>query len=106
MNFHLDISFKPGKGFHNIDKMTNQVNIFTNKDDVLLFVSSICNLKTRLGRRGPKKKYPGPDIVHVYNINKLHKLKDISGHNYMFKNPNITKKILEQYKETSKKIQR
>ena len=99
-------SFKPGHGFHNIDKMTNQVNIFTNKDDILLLASSFLNLKKRLGRRGPKKKYPGPDIVHTYDINRLNKLKDISGHNYIFKNPEVTKEILEQYKETTKTIHR
>ena len=99
-------SFKPGKGFHNIDKMTNQVNLFTNKDDKLLLVSSYLNMKKRLGRYGPRKKYPGPDIVHTYDINKLHKLKDISGHNYIFKNPEVANEILEQYKESTKKTNR
>jgi len=96
-------SFKPGKGFHDIEKMTDNVDIFKNKNDVPLAISSYFNLKKRLGRNGPKKKYPGPEIVNVLDISGLQKLSDITGHNYMFKNPIIIDAVLKSYLESSKK---
>lgn len=93
-------SFEKGKPFHNLDQMTDTVNVFVNSKDILLKMSAAAHMKNRMGNKGPKNEEDLPGYINVYRIKDIITKKDMSGlgHDYLLTNEVLREAILELIK--------
>lgn len=89
--------FEEGKAFHNLEQMTDTVQLIVNSKDVLLKMSSVAHLKNRLGNKGPKNPDNLPGFVKVSNIKGIITKEDMKrmGHDYVLTNPVVQDALLE-----------
>ncbi|MEN8139495.1 MAG: alpha/beta hydrolase, partial [Bacteroidota bacterium] len=82
-------SFEKGKAFYNLNRMTDTVDVYVNKKDALLMMSSLLHLKGRMGNRGPKNEKDLPGYINVVHIEKILSKADLPGlgHDYLLTNP-------------------
>ena len=94
-------SFNPGKGFHNLHKMTDSILIVVNAYDKPLFISQLLNPKARLGKAGPKNPDHVPPNAIMLNLTNEVVLKDLKGldHDYFLTNPVFHEAIMRSHNE-------
>lgn len=90
-------SFNEGKAFHNINQMTDTVDVFVNSKDILLKMSSAAHLRSRMGNRGPLREDKLPGYIKVYHLDKIITMQDMAklGHDYLLTNSVLRDAILE-----------
>ena len=81
-------SFEEGNAFENLHQMADSVGVFVNSKDILLKMSSVAHLKSRLGNKGPKNEDDLPDYINVYHIEDIITKQDMAalGHDYLLTN--------------------
>jgi len=91
-------SFEKGHAFHNLNEMTDSVDIFMNSKDILLKLSSVAHLKNRIGNKGPKNPDKLPDYINLIDIKGIITIKDMSGlgHDYILTNPILQDELLNK----------
>ena len=89
--------FEEGKAFENLHQMTDSVGVFVNSKDILLKMSSVAHLKSRLGNKGPKHEEDLPDYINVYHIDDIITKQDMAalGHDYLLTNTVLQDALLE-----------
>lgn len=98
-------SFEKGKVFHDLNQMTDTVDVFVNSKDILLKMSSVAHLKNRMGNKGPKNEKDLPGYIKVWHIENIINMKDMSGlgHDYILTNTLLHDELLhEVYKKSEK----
>lgn len=100
-------SFEPGKGFHNIDRITDNVVVIMNRKDQALGISQIMNMKKRLGRHGPRKPGKLPPYVSVYDMSGKMTINEIKRlyHDYFLLNPFLIDLIIDTYESSLQEVQ-
>ncbi len=90
-------SFEEGNAFHTLYQMTDTVKVFVNSKDILLKMSSLAHLKSRMGNKGPKKEENLPGYVKVFHIKDIITMKDMAGlgHDYLLTNEVLHDAIIE-----------
>ena len=90
-------SFEKGKAFYNLDQMTDSVDVFVNSKDILLKMSSMAHLKSRMGNKGPQNEENLPGYINVWHIKDLINMKDMTGlgHDYILTNTVLHDALLE-----------
>jgi hypothetical protein len=95
-------SFEEGETFHNLNQMANQVDVFVNRKDYLLKMSSLAHFKNRLGNKGPVKVKKLPDYINVIHLENIINLNDMSGmgHDYLLTNTILHDELMNEIFET------
>jgi hypothetical protein len=91
-------SFEEGKAFHHLDQMADSVRVFVNSKDILLKMSSLAHLKSRMGNKGPKDEEDLPGYITIYRIKDIITTKDMTsglGHDYLLTNEVIHSAVLD-----------
>ena len=93
-------SFNEGKAFYNLQEMTDTVDVFVNSKDILLKMASVAQLKSCMGRKGPKNADDLPGYVNVYEVRNITR-EDMSGlgHDYLLTNQVLRENLLEDINE-------
>jgi hypothetical protein len=94
-------AFEPGKAFHELDQMADTVIVYYNRKDLLLKMSSVMQLKNRMGNKGPRKADKLPGYIKVFNVVSTMTVKDLTGlrHDYILTNPIIQNALLKSIEE-------
>ncbi|MCK5134388.1 MAG: alpha/beta hydrolase [Bacteroidales bacterium] len=89
-------SFDEGKGFDNLELMSDSVLVLVNRKDGPLRMSRWMNAKTRLGISGPRHLETLPDNVVVWDITSLISWEDLPamGHDYFLRNQEIRDSLI------------
>ena len=97
-------SFEEGKAFYSLYEMTDSVDVYVNKKDILLKMSSVAHLKNRMGNKGPKNPEKLPGYINVINITDIITKEDMAslGHDYLLTNPVLREHLIEDIKEDIK----
>ena len=90
-------SFKEGKAFQNLHQMTDTVDVFVSSKDILLKMSSVAHLRSRLGNKGPKNEDELPPYINVHHIEYLITKDDMAslGHDYLLTNKIMRDALVE-----------
>ena len=91
-------SFKEGKGFHNLTRMTDEVTVVVNRKDGPLAMSQYMNLKLRMGRAGPSNLHELPPNVKVWDITDMIDWEDLPalGHDYLLRNDEVRDSLIQR----------
>jgi len=94
-------SLKKDKAFGELYKMTDTVDVYVNKRDALLSLSSFLEARGRLGNYGPVAVNKIPDYVNIIHLENILSIRDITGlgHDYILTNPIMQKEILVDIKK-------
>ncbi|MEN8228193.1 MAG: alpha/beta hydrolase [Bacteroidota bacterium] len=94
-------SFDEGKGFDNLELISDSVLVLVNRKDGPLKMSRWMNGKTRLGISGPKHMETLPDNVKVWDITNLIAWEDLPafGHDYFLRNQVIRDSLIHMQSE-------
>ncbi len=89
-------AFEAGNAFYNLDQMANDVDVFVNRKDYLLKMSSIAHLKNRMGNKGPRKEKKLPDYVNIFHMENIITIQDMAGmgHDYLLTNTVLQDELL------------
>lgn len=90
-------SFEKGEAFAKLHQMADSVDVFVNSKDILLKMSSVAHLKSRLGNKGPKQEEDLPDFIRVHHIEDIITRQDMAalGHDYLLTNTVLRDALLE-----------
>jgi len=94
-------SFEKGKAFHNLHQMTDTVDVIVSSKDILLKMSSVAHLRSRLGNKGPKNEDELPPYINVHHIEYLMTKDDMAslGHDYLLTNKILRDALVEGAKK-------
>ncbi len=89
-------SFEKGKAFYDLNQMTDTVDVYVNSKDILLKMSSLAHLKSRMGNKGPKNPEKLPGYINIIDVTNLITKEDMAkmGHDYLLTNPVLQDQIL------------
>ena len=89
-------SFEEGKGFDNLELMSDSVLILVNRRDGPLRMSQWMNARTRMGLSGPRNLEMLPDNVRIWDITNLISWNDLPamGHDYFLRNQELRDSLL------------
>lgn len=91
-------AFEEGKAFNKLNQMADTVHVISNSRDVLLKVSSVAQLKSQMGIKGPKDEENLPGYIKVYHVEDMMTKEDMSklGHDYFLTNKVLQDSILKR----------
>lgn len=89
-------AFEKGKAFYELNQMTDSVDIYINKKDILLKMAGIAQFKSRMGNKGPKNPEQLPGYIKIIDVTNLITKDDMAklGHDYLLTNPVLQDEIL------------
>lgn len=93
-------SFEKGKAFHNLQQMTDTVDVIVSSKDILLKMSSVAHFRGRLGNKGPKNEDELPPYINIHHIEYLITKDDMAalGHDYLLTNQALRDNMLAPVK--------
>lgn len=89
-------SFEEGKAFENLNQMADSVDVFVSSKDILLKMSSVAHLRSRMGNKGPRKEDELPAYINVHHIEEMITKEDMAalGHDYLLTNEALQYSIM------------